>query len=248
MGTGRSSDVHDRSGSSCDGAGWNGHLDGDYYGAIRSGFSAPVTLCYWCGTKPGTPGVSVTFNPPSSVPGSTTVATIAVGGGVVPGSYVLPIGGTAAAGSGMVYGTNAITVNAGSGAPSFTLSAIPATTVPAGHDYSAYTTVVVTPQNGFNSAVKISGVGLPSGLQTGGSSHYPYANAYTIPLSLIMSTNQTMTPGIYTISISGTGGGVTATASFPLTITPLAQGLNTEILFDEHSTAPRRQGVGNGAY
>ena len=186
-----------------------------------SGFSAPVTLCYWCGTKPGTPGVSVTFSPASVSPGSSWVATIAVGGGVVPGSYTLPIGGTAA-GSGMVYGTIALTVNAASAVPGFTLGAVPAATIAAGYNYSGYTSMVINPQNGFNSAVTVTGVGLPAGLQIGGQSQYPYSDTYAIPMGIAVAPS--VPPGQYTITLNATGGSVTQSTTFQLTITPYAEG------------------------
>ena len=102
-----------------------------------------------------------------------------------------------------------------SGSPSFSLSASPATqTVAAGS--SAVYTVTVTPSGGFTGAVNLSATGQPSGA-TVSFNPTSVTTSGTSTLTVIPSSS---TPAnSYPLTISGTSGALTQTASATLGVT-----------------------------
>jgi hypothetical protein len=94
-------------------------------------------------------------------------------------------------------------------APTFTLAASPATKTIT-HGAAAYYTISVRPQNGFTGSVALSVNGQP----TAGRAWFNPAT--TTNWSTLGVT--TPTPGKYTMTVTGTSGGITSTVPLTLTV------------------------------
>jgi uncharacterized membrane protein len=171
--------------------------------ARQNGFASAVTF-----SASGLPsGVTATFNPASTTGGSSVV-TFTAGAAAAVGTSTVMITGT---GGGLSRTTPiALTVTA---APTFTLSASPAS-VSVVQGSTAQSTVSIVRQNGFASAVALSASGLPTGVTaafnpastTGGSSVVTF------------TAGSTAVVGTSTVTITGTGGGLSRTTSIALTV------------------------------
>ena len=179
--------------------------------APQGGFSGSVSL-----SATGLPsGVTASFNPASTSTNSTL--TLSASKTATAGTVTVIITGT----SGSLTGATTLTLTV-NGAPDFALSAAP-NTVGLTQGSSGASTITVTPQNGFTGSVNLSASGLPSGV-----------NAFLTPSSttgtskLILAASSTSAVGGFTVTITGTSGSLTHTASVTLTVTaassPLPQG------------------------
>jgi hypothetical protein len=95
--------------------------------------------------------------------------------------------------------------------PSFVLTATPAT-VMAGT--SGTSTVTITPSGGFNSAVTLAASAWPAGI-TGSFGTNPATSSSIASINVA----STVTPGIYSLGVGGTSGGLSGSTSIALTVT-----------------------------
>jgi len=188
--------------------------------AVSGGFSSAVAL-----SASGAPtGVTVGFSPTSiAAPGSgTSTASFTVSSTTTPGTYPITITGT---GGGLTETTSVSLTVTSAPVPAFTLSALPtAVSVVAGSSGSSTITTAVS--GGFNSAIALSSSGAPTGVTVGFSPTSiaaPGSGSSTVTFTVASGT----TAGTYPITITGTGGGITHTASVSLTVSAVAQGTFT---------------------
>lgn len=122
---------------------------------VSGGFNSAVAL-----SASGQPsGVTVAFSPASISGAGSSQVTISVGASVATGSYPITITGT----SGAITETAIMSLTVTGPPPGFTFSASPASlTVDSGA--SGTSTLSITSQNGFSSAVSFACSGLPVGV------------------------------------------------------------------------------------
>jgi uncharacterized membrane protein len=169
------------------------------------GFTSSVAL-----SATGLPsGVTATFNPPTTTGGSSAL-TLAASSTAATGTVNVTINGS---GGGLSRSTTlSLTVNAPP-PPDFTLSASPSN-LTVNRGASGASTITITRTGGFTSSVALSASGLPSGVTatfnptstTGGSS------------ALTLAASSTAATGMTSISINGSGGGLTRGATLILTV------------------------------
>src|SRR5262245_15616958 len=169
------------------------------------GFTGSVAL-----SATGLPsGVTATFNPSSTTGGSSTLA-LSASSAAATGAVNVTINGS---GGGLSRSTTlSLTVNAPP-PPDFTLSASPSN-LTVNRGATGASTITITRTGGFTSAVALSASGLPSGVTatfnptstTGGSS------------SLTLAASSTAATGMTSITINGSGGGLTRGATLILTV------------------------------
>lgn len=168
------------------------------YANQQYGFTGSVNL-----SVSGLPnGVTATFgtNPTSYY----SQLTFNVAGGVPVGQYPLTITGT----SGSLTETTTMTLTVGT--PSFTLTSYNLTV---GQGGSSSTQVYVNQVNGFNSPVTFSMAGLPSGVTaTFGTNPSTYYSQITLNVASNVPVGQ------YPLTITGTSGSLTQTATLTLTV------------------------------
>jgi kumamolisin len=174
--------------------------------AATGGFTGSITL-----SATGQPsGVTVGFTTNPISAGNSTSMTVAVASGTAPGTYPITVTGT----SGSMVETTTVTLTVAGATPNFTISASPASisVSPSGTGKVTITTAV---SGGFSSAIALSGTVTGSRVTVNFS-----------PTSITGAGTSTMTitvirraaTGSRTITIKGTGGGLTHTATVALTI------------------------------
>jgi uncharacterized membrane protein len=180
---------------------------------ISGGFNAAVGL-----SATGQPtGVTVTFAPASiAAPGNgTSTMSMVVASNTATGTY--PITVTGSGGSVMHTTTVTLTVTAAP-VPDFTISGSPASvTVALGN--SGTSTITTAVSGGFSSAVALSATGQPAGVTVSfnpASIAAPGSGSSTMTMTVASNT----TPGTYPIAITGSGGGITHSATVTLTVNP----------------------------
>ena len=135
----------------------------------------------------------------------TTTANIA------PGSYLLALTGTSGSTTRTAYATLVIPAP-----PNFSMAVSPgSSTVPAG-DTTTYT-VTVGAFNGFAGNVTLSVAGLPAGV--GSAAFNPTAITGAGSSQLRITTLATASPGTYPLTVTGTSGSLSHTATVVLTVT-----------------------------
>src|SRR5262245_20270194 len=153
-------------------------------------------------------GVTATFNPASTTAGVSTL-TIATSGTAATGTASVTISG---AGGGLTRSTTMVLTITAPATPDFTLSANPASlTVNRGANGASTITIN---RAIFTSSVALSASGLPSGVTpsfnpastTGGSS------------ALTLAVSSTAALGSATVTVTGTGGSLTRTATINLVV------------------------------
>jgi hypothetical protein len=169
------------------------------------GFTGSVAL-----SATGLPGgVTATFSPASTTGGSSAL-TLAASSTAATGTVNVTINGS---GGGLSRSTTlSLTVNAPP-PPDFTLSASPSN-LTVNRGASGASTITITPTGGFTSSVALSASGLPSGVTatfnptstTGGSS------------ALTLAASSTAATGMTSVTINGSGGGLTRSATLILTV------------------------------
>ena len=169
---------------------------------VTGGFDSAVAL-----TSSGAPsGVTVTFSPTSITGSGTSSMTIAVASTVAVGTYGITVTGT----SGTTTETTSVSLTvttATSG--SFTLSVSPSSGY-LDQGQSGYAVVTVTASGGFDSAVTFSATGVPSGVTT---SFSPSSVTGSGTTDFNLTVSRSARTGTYPITITGTGGGKTATTT-----------------------------------
>ena len=175
----------------------------------QNGFAGPVSVTFSGLPSGATTSPSAPF---SLAAGSTQTVTLSVPGTVQPGSYTLTVGGT----SGALTHTASLplTVTAG---PDFSIN-LSATAVTADPGTSNCNFAVsIAGLNGFADAVSVSLTGLPAGATTSPTTPFNVAAGSSQVVTLaIPSTTQS---GNYTVTVSGTSGGLTHSANLILTVT-----------------------------
>jgi hypothetical protein len=175
--------------------------------APQGGFGGAVTL-----SVSGLPaGATASFdqNP------TTTSSLLTLGGGTaVAGTYALTVTGVSGA---LTHNTPVSFTVTGPPPPAdFALSAAPSSvTVTQGS--SAPTTITVTPQNGFSGTVDLSVAGLPPGA-SGSFSQNPATTTSDLTLD-----SGTAAAGSYTLTVTGTSGTLTHTATVTFVVNPPGQ-------------------------
>ena len=162
------------------------------------GFSGQVNL-----SVSGLPsGVTASFSPNPTT--SNSVLTLTASSAAAPGQYALTITGTS--------GTQTVTTPLALGiyAPSFILSP---GSIAVGQGGVGTANVGVYPQYGFSGSVNLSVSGLPSGVTASWS-----PNPATTYSTLTLTTSSSAAPGQYSLTITGTSGTHTVTATMFLGI------------------------------
>jgi len=183
----------------------------------QSSFTGTVNL-----SVSGLPaGVTASFSPPSLTSGDSTL-NLTVGNSVTPGSYPFTINA--------VSGTIAHSVNVTLlvQATDFALSIAPALQQVL-HGGSTSFTATVTPQNGFTGTVTLSVSGLPAGV----AATFTPQSLTSGDSTLNMTVDNSVTPGSYPFTITGTSGSlahsanatlqVQAAGNYTVTVTPASR-------------------------
>jgi len=170
-----------------------------------AGFAETVSL-----SATGLPsGATASFSPFSGVPSFSSTLTISTASTISTGTYSITVTGT---GGGKTHScTYTLTV----AVPDFSISVSP-TFGSAVQGVSV--TAIVSPASvgGFSETVSLSASGLPSGATTTFS---PPSGTPGFDSTLTISTASTTPAGTYSITITGTGGEKTHSATFSLTVT-----------------------------
>jgi len=166
---------------------------------ITNGYKTAVTL-----SASGMPsGVTAAFSPTSITGAGTSTLTFTASSTAAAGSYTITVTGTPASGTAKTT-TLTLTVTAAV-TGSFTISVSP-TSGYLDQGQSGYAVVTTKASGGFNSAITFSATGIPSGV-TGSFSPSSVTGSGTTDFTLPVS--KTAPPGTSTITIKGTGGGLT---------------------------------------
>ncbi len=177
--------------------------------SVTGGFSSAIAL-----SASGQPsGVTVTFTPSSITGAGSSSMGISVVSTTAPGTYTITVKGT----SGSTVETTSVllTVTAPQQG-NFTLSVSPSSGYMA-RGQSGYAVVTSSVSGGFDSAVSFSATGVPSGVTTSFSpASLPAPGSGSTDFDLTVSRNAHL--GTYTITIKGTGGGITRTTTPTLQI------------------------------
>lgn len=185
--------------------------------AVSGGFNSAVAL-----SASGAPtGVTVSFSPASiAAPGSgSSSVSLAVAAGTAAGTYSITVTGT---GGGLSESAKiSLTVTAAA-TPAFTLTASP-TAVSVAQGGSGTSTITAAVSGGFGSAIALSVSGVPTGI-TASFSPASIAAPGSGTSTLTLAVSSTAAAGSYTITVTGTGGGITQTATVSLTVSAAAAG------------------------
>jgi glycosyl hydrolase family 113 len=169
------------------------------------GFTSAVSL-----SATGLPsGVTATFNPPSATGGSSAL-TLAASSTAATGTVNVTINGS---GGGLNRSTTlSLTVNAPL-PPDFTLSVNPSNlTINRGASSGA--TVTIARTGGFNSVVALSASGLPSGV----TASFESPPGPVSVISMFIAASSTAATGMTSVTINGSGGGLTRSTTLVVTV------------------------------
>ena len=171
--------------------------------------------------------LGVSFSPDPTA--STSTLLLNALSNTAPGTYTFTITGTSGSLSHTITATVIVTT-----APSFSLSATPVTATVAPGAQASYS-VAISPVNGFAGSVNFSVTGLPSGV-TPSFSPNPSSTATTLTIPTLASTP----PGTYGLTITGTSGALTRTATVNLVLSAPATSV---VKFDNQVGSTLRWGV-----
>ncbi len=158
-------------------------------------------------------GVSASFNPTSGTPPFTSTLSVTVASSVSPGTFMLTIVGS---GGGVTH-TASVTLTV-SAAADFAISVSPPSQSVLQGQTISYS-VNVDALNGFNSQVTLSVSGLPSGANgvfsnPSGTPNFVSTLTVTLPSDVATAS--------YTLTVTGSGGGLTHVANLVLTVNAAA--------------------------
>jgi len=178
-----------------------------------NGYSSSVNL-----SVSGLPaGATPTFVPnpvtPTPSPGATSTLSVATSTSTPAGTYMLTITGTGTDTAVTKHSTSVTLVVNSASTGDFSLSASPSTQT-IGRGGSTSYTVTVAPSGGFGGAVTLSVSGLPS-RTSGNFSPNPTTTSTS---TLTIKTNRKTPTGSYTLTITGTSGGLTHTVHVTLVV------------------------------
>jgi subtilase family serine protease len=185
--------------------------------SVSGGFDSAIAL-----SASGQPaGVTVAFSPTSiAAPGSgTSGVTFTVASTTVTGTYPITITGT---GDSITHTTSVSLTVTAAATPAFTLAASP-TSVSVAQGKSGASTITTTVSGGFSSAVALTASGQPAGV-TATFSPTSIAAPGSGTSALTLAVASTVATGTYPITVTGTGGGITHTATVSLTVTAATVG------------------------
>jgi len=176
---------------------------------VSGGFNSAITL-----SASGQPtGVTVGFSPTSITGAGTSTMTLTVGSTTAPGTHTITVTGTS--GSTTHTATVSLTVTASS-TGAFTISVSP-TSGYLDQGQSGYAVVTTTVSGGFDWAIALSATGVPSGVTYSFSpASIAAPGSGTSDFNLTVSRSAPI--GTYSITITGTGGGLTHTTTLTLQI------------------------------
>ena len=176
--------------------------------AVSGGFSSAIAL-----SVSGLPaGVTSAFSPASiAAPGSgSSTLTLTVGASAAAGIYPLTVTGT---GGGL---THTVSVSLTVSAPAaFTIAA--PTSISVAHGAKGTATITTAVSGGFNSAIALSVSGLPAGVSSA-FSPTSVAAPGSGTSTLTLTVGSTTAVGTYPVVVTGTGGGLTHTATVTLAV------------------------------
>ena len=166
------------------------------------GFSGNVAL-----TASGLPtGAGASFNPTPVSGSGTSTMTVTTSSSTPAGTYTLTITGT----SGGLQASGTVTLNVSG----FSISASPGSqSVTAGN--STTYTATVTALNGFSGNVALTASGLPTGA---GASFNPTPVSGSGTSTMTVTTSSSTPGGTYTLTITGTSGGLQSSATTSLVV------------------------------
>jgi xyloglucan-specific exo-beta-1,4-glucanase len=179
--------------------------------ARSGGFTSGVAF-----SASGLPGgVTASFSPASTT-GTSTTLTLAASSSAATGPATITVTGT---GGGLTRSTTiGLTVNAPQ-QPDFALTASsPSGTINRGA--SGTGGITITRSGGFTSSVGLSASGVPSGV----TASFNPASTTGATSTVTFSATSTAALGPATVTISGTGGGLTRTASINITVSETTTG------------------------
>jgi len=177
-----------------------------------SGFTGSVAL-----SASGLPsGATASFSPASITTSGTATLTITTASTTPVGSSTVTITGT----SGSLTHSAAVTLATTPPKPDFANSVTPASeTVIAGRSGSY--TVTITAEDGFTGSISLSASGLPSGAT---ATFTPASVSGSGSSVLTISTSGSTPDGTYALTVTGTSGSLTHTASVELQVSPVPTG------------------------
>ena len=162
----------------------------------------------------GLPSNATATFTPSTIPGSGSSATLGVktnqGGTTPPGTYTLAITGT---GGGATGSTTARLVVVAAAQPNFALTATPSRSVLSSDD-SAMHQVGIARSGGYTGAVALSVSGLPNQV----SAQFLPSSTSGNSSILTFVSGENPKPGSYPVVVTGTGSGMTRSASITLIV------------------------------
>jgi kumamolisin len=176
--------------------------------AISGGFNSAIAL-----SASGLPsGATAAFSPASiAAPGSgSSTLTLTTGSSTPAGNYTVTVTGTAGT------QTHTATVTLTVTAPAFTISASPAS-VPVARGAKGTSTITTAVSGGFNSAIALSASGLPTGV-TAAFSPASIAAPGSGSSILTLTVGSSTTAGTYSVTVTGSGGGLTHTTTVSLPV------------------------------
>jgi hypothetical protein len=154
-------------------------------------------------------GVSTSLNPTSGSPSFNSILSISTTSSVVPGQYVMTITGTA----GAKTQTTTVTLTIGQ-APDFRIDVSPASGTSTQGETASFSVNVVG-LNGFNSQVSLSLSGLPAGV---GGTFSVQSSVPDFSSTLMLNIPANSPTGSFTLTITGSGGGLSRVANVVLVI------------------------------
>ena len=193
--------------------------------AAVNGFTSAVSL-----SVSGLPtGAAGAFSP-NPAPGATSTLSVTTGSSTPTGTYPLTITGS----GGGLSRTAAATLVVKVPPPDFSMSVSPSSQTINQGGGTSYS-ITITPLAGFNGAVSLSAGGLPSG-----STAVFSPNPASASSTLAVTTASGAQPGYYTLTVTGTSGSLTRTASATLAVNGPAPCASASI-----SPASTTQGLGS---
>jgi hypothetical protein len=170
-----------------------------------NGYSGTVA---W--TVSGLPsGATGSFSPTSTAPGSSSTLTVATSPSTPAGSYTLTISATDGP---LTHSAQVTLVVQSQPTADFTIGATPPSQTVARGGTTSYT-VTITPVGGFSGSVSLSVSGIPA---HGSASFSP--NPATSTSTLTVTTWKKTNQRTYTLTITGTSGGLTHTTTVQLAV------------------------------
>lgn len=173
---------------------------------VTGGFSGSIML-----SATGQPsGVTIGFTTNPFSAGSSTSMTFNVASTTTPGTYPITVSGT----SGSTVETTTFTLTVNGANPNFTLSASP-TSLTVARASTGNVTITTAVSGGFNSAVSLSGSVTGSRVSV---SFSPSSITGNGTATMTITVNRRAATGARTITITGSGGGITQSATVMLTV------------------------------